>query len=501
MNGLRRRRIPSVAALGMLVFALMLLPVLPAADGGAAALGADADAQAQSLLRVDELSALFRQVARSVKPAVVEVRVIKWVRQLDIEDFLEHFFGSDSPFGFRWEQPRREVRPRRVMAGLGSGVIIDAEAGYILTNFHVVGGADEVEVVLADRRRFQARLVGTDRFTDLAVLKIDADDLSEAPIGDSRQMEVGDWVLAIGSPRGLAQTVTAGIISAKGRLNAANPYQRFIQTDAAINRGNSGGPLVNMRGEVIGINTAISSSSGGNEGIGFAIPSSIFKDITTQLIEQGRVMRGFLGVAVGRVNERLAGRLGLPTTQGALITAVEAGGAADRAGIKAGDFVVSVDGRAVEDPADLVRLVSALRPGSTVPMELYRRGRRLRIDVTIGSRTMPSGESAGPAETDQAAWRLYGLRVVSLTPALARKYGYPRSLEGALISAVAEGSSAEAAQLSTGMVILRVENVSVRSAGDFHAAIARHPQGVRLLVLTPSGMQRFYFLWPGEEAK
>jgi serine protease Do len=269
--------------------------------------------QLAALAKGDTLSPLFVRVATVVKPAVVEVRVTKKVKMQDMPDmgqFFGHFFGGESnPFGMP-QDPGKPTRPQPrefLQRGLGSGVVVDAKNGYILTNYHVVGGADEMQVVLPGGRTLMVEWARTDPMTDLAVVKVEPKDLVDAPLGDSDAMRVGDWVMAIGSPEGLEQTVTTGIVSAKGRVtDHANTYQSFIQTDASINHGNSGGPLVNMKGEVIGINTAIVSQSGGNEGIGFAIPSNMVKSVMNQLIEKGKVTRGYLGVAIQGVDEKLA---------------------------------------------------------------------------------------------------------------------------------------------------------------------------------------------------
>lgn len=299
MNRLARAWIPTTVMLGLVIGAVLLGPFLAGRITYAVEV-AKQEATRQELAELskhDRLSSLFRAVSKVVKPAVVEVRTMKKIEGRYLDPF-RFFEDGDLPFRFRFRRPQRRSPQRRSIPqrGLGSGVIVDAANGYILTNNHVVGGVDKVEVILADGRKFDAQWVRTDPDTDLAVVKIAADRLVEAPLGDSDQTKVGDWVLAIGSPRGLPQTVTAGIISAKGRRTRIDGrmYQDFIQTDAAINRGNSGGPLVNMAGEVIGLNNSIISSSGGNEGIGFAIPSNMIKQIMNQLIDTGEVVRGWL---------------------------------------------------------------------------------------------------------------------------------------------------------------------------------------------------------------
>lgn len=448
----------------------------------------------------DQLSVLFRTVAKVVRPAVVEVHVrtkVQAMPRFDLDDLFRRRFGQELPPNMRRRgpQPRREYfRP-----GLGSGVIVDAEGGYILTNAHVVEKADEVEVVLADRRKFKAEWVRTDPQTDLAVIKIKSDDLIDVPLGDSDEIFVGDWVLAIGSPRGLDQTVTAGIISAKGRTTGlrANAYENFLQTDAAINRGNSGGPLVNMRGEVIGINSQISSASGGSEGIGFAIPSNMVKRIMEQLIQKGKVTRGLLGVRLqGRVSEELARSFSLPSTKGALITGVARGTPAEAAGLKAGDFIVSVAGKAVESSNELRNRIAAVTPGTTVKIEVYREGEKQQFEVTIGEQPEDLlalfGEGAGSPESVGEL----GLKVASMSKELAAKYGYSKALSGVVIVEIDADSEAAKVGLKEGIVILQVRNKAVSTPTEFSEAVeaGKADGGVRLLVTDPRGAQLFTFI-------
>jgi serine protease Do len=363
--------LPSVLAVLLLVCGAVFAPIVAGRIAYAVEQGRHEATREQlaELSKHDQLSALFRAVAKVVKPAVVTVRTIKEIEVREFGDWLP-FGEDDSPFGFRFQMPRRprgEPRRRRMVHGLGSGVIVDAANGYILTNYHVVGDADEVEVILADGKKFDAKSVGTDQLTDIAVLKIAADGLVEAPLGDSDELEVGDWVLAIGSPKGLPQTVTAGIVSAKGRHTRARGqmYQDFIQTDAAINKGNSGGPLVNMRGEVIGLNNFIMTSSGlsGNEGIGFAIPSNMAKNVMAQLIDTGTVVRGYLGVWMRDLTPTAIKALNLPEgTEGVLVSKVIADSPADKAQMKMEDVIVSVNGKQTPDMNQLRNLIASMRP-------------------------------------------------------------------------------------------------------------------------------------------
>ena len=313
------------------------------------------------LKQADQLSALFREVSKAVKPAVVEVRVLQEA------------------------EPEGRRRSRRLENGaIGSGVIVDHKNGYVVTNDHVISGADRITVVLADGRKLVAQWVRSDRMTDLAVIKIEPDKLLDIPLGDSDNMEVGDLVLAVGSPIQLPQTVTSGMISAKGRMyGRSDKYQNYLQTDAAINHGNSGGPLINMDGEIIGINVAIVSPSGTSAGLGLAIPSNMVKRVARQLIEDGKVTRGFIGLAFRAVDQETAKKRKLPHTRGALVIMVAQNGPADTAGIKEGDFILSVDSQTIANSQEFRHIVADISPGTTIPIELYRDGKTMILSVEI----------------------------------------------------------------------------------------------------------------------
>jgi serine protease Do len=448
----------------------------------------------------DPMSRLFVLVAKTVAPSVVEVRVTKRVevqQSAGSGDLLQRFFGGEGglgPFGFQ-PAPRQYIE-----RGLGSGVIVDAAKGYLITNNHVVAGANQVQVVLADGRIVHTDWIRTDPRTDLAVVKVDAGELIAAPLGDSDRMQVGDWVLAFGAPEGLQKTVTAGIISAKGRYTGdGNTYQDFLQTDAAINPGNSGGPLVNMRGQVIGINTAIVSPTGAYAGIGFAIPSDMVKSVMAQLIEKGHVTRGYLGVAIQSVTPGLARSFSLPDTKGALVTEVVPGGPAEKAGLRRGDFITSIDDKTVSGPNDLRNAVAALGPGKTVPIDFYRDGKKQSAEVTIEAQparppiARPSIEEGAPSE------RL-GLQVEPMTRQLARQLGYSSVPRGVAIAQVAPGSVAEAAGLAAGMVITQVGNTEVTTPQEFDRALTDQAGagGYRLRVTDPSGQSIFVYLQTGQ---
>ncbi len=331
---------------------------------------AKADVAKIQLAKFSDTADTFRFVAQSVEPSVVHIDTEQLTAQQRVQ--------TEDEFTF--------LLPRRRSKGQGSGVIISDE-GYIVTNFHVIAGASKVTVNLSDGRSIEsAKIVGYDPLTDLAVIKIDADNLTSAPWGDSESLDVGDWVLAVGSPFGLDHSVTAGIISAKGRRGVVgdNPYQNFLQTDAAVNPGNSGGPLVNLSGEVVGINTAIVGSS--YQGISFAIPSEIARDVVDRLQKEGRVSRGWLGVALQTLSEELAERLGYDSTDGALIAGVIQESPAEKAGLRKDDILVEWNGTSIDDPSMLTLLVAQTDPGTEAELVVVRRGKRIKLRVTTGER-------------------------------------------------------------------------------------------------------------------
>ncbi len=427
-----------------------------------------------------KISKAFAEVAKKAGPAVVFVQVEKVVVRrgpaiqpfpfgspFDFfgEDFFERFFGHRFPRKFR-------------QMGAGSGFIISKD-GYILTNNHVVADADKVKVKLADGREFEAKIVGTDPASDVAVLKINAKNLPVLPLGDSDKIEVGEWVLAIGNPFGLTQTVTVGVISAKGRSGVGiTDYEDFIQTDAAINPGNSGGPLVNLKGEAIGMNTAIFTRSGGYMGIGFAIPINMVKIITKQLIETGKVTRGWLGVVIQDLNEDLAKSFGLEKPEGALVTEVAEDSPAARAGLKSGDVIVEYNGKPVKHVAELRTMVALTPPGTKVKLTVVRHGKRKVLEVTIGSQPQSLALLTGQDEFLQKL----GLEVRPLTPELAEQFGYGVN-EGIIITGVAPESPAALAGLKPGMLIEEVNHQKVRTMKDFAEALAQSKKTGRVLLL------------------
>jgi serine protease Do len=405
------------------------------------------------------------------------------------------------PFPQQPPPQQRQPRQRKYqLRGLGSGVIVDAKNGYILTNNHVVAAAETTEVVLADGRKIKSEWVRTDPQTDLAVVKITAEGLVQVPLGDSDAIEVGQWVLAMGSPEGLPQTVTAGIISAKGRYNLGPSvtYQDLIQTDASVNRGNSGGPLVNMLGEVIGLNNMILTSSqfGGNEGISFAIPSNMAKVVMDQLIETGKVVRGYLGVKIQDLTPAQARNMGLPEdTKGAAVAEVVPDSPAAKAGIKAEDIITSVDGMETANVNALRNLVASVEPGKEVDVTVYRDGQEKTLKVKIEEQPKEMGMGQTPFGT-KGKGSAIGLEVANFTPALAQQYGYSEDTKGVVITEVQEDSAAAGAGLEPGMTITSVQGQDVRTVEEFTKVLDQVEKGslVRMRVNDSSGNARLVFL-------
>ena len=417
----------------------------------------------------------FTDLVDLVGPAVVNIRTLERSRtpaqgNTQDEQMLEFFrrFGIPVPPNLPRQQ-RPERGDEDVPRGVGSGFIVSSD-GFVMTNAHVVDGADEVIVTLTDKREFKARIVGADKRTDVAVVKIEATGLPSVKMGDINRVRVGEWVMAIGSPFGLENTVTAGIVSAKQR--DTGDYLPFIQTDVAINPGNSGGPLINMRGEVIGINSQIYSRSGGFQGISFAIPIDEAIRVSEQLRATGRVTRGRIGVQIDQVSKEVAEAIGLGRPQGALVRGVEAGAPADKAGIEAGDIILKFDGRNIEKSSDLPRLVGNAKPGSRATVTLFRRGAQRELQVTVAeleqerptrrsSSAEPRPPSAGPAQT-------LGLGVADLSDAQKREL----KLRGGVRVEVAEGAAARAG-LREGDVIVAIGNVEIANQREFEQTISR----------------------------
>ncbi|MDY0329643.1 MAG: DegQ family serine endoprotease [Thiomonas sp.] len=442
----------------------------------------------------------FTGLVEKAGPSVVNIRTFKKVPvgsgdQMDEQtrELLRRFFGvpipaPDQPKGGKnGPQDEEEERP----TGVGSGFVISPD-GYIMTNAHVVDGADEIMVTLTDKREFKAKLIGADKRTDVALVKIDAKQpLPAVRIGDSSRVKVGEWVVAIGSPFGLENTVTAGIVSAKGR--DTGDYTPFIQTDVAVNPGNSGGPLIDMRGNVIGINSQIYSRTGGFMGISFAIPIDEAMRVVEQLKKQGYVVRGKIGVQIDNVSRDLAESLGLGQARGALVRVVEKDGPADKAGVQVGDIVTRFNGKPVERANDLPRLVGETKPDTTVPMQVLRMGKSLTLNVTVGEWVMDRKPGAKPAEEQKpepvSKANALGVRVIDLNEAQKRQLGVS---SGVLVEAVRESAARDG--LRVGDVVLAVGNTAVNSAAQFNAISAQLPPGKQVAVLVRRGDSGLYIL-------
>jgi serine protease Do len=421
----------------------------------------------------------FARVAEAIKPAVININTYGRPGSLGRTPF-EEFFGDEFFKRFFGDMPERI--PQR---SLGSGVIVDP-AGIALTNAHVVERASEIEVITLDGRKHRARVIGRDPKTDLAVLKLDDGKatFASARLGDSDKIQVGDWVLAIGSPFGLQATVTAGIISAKARQIGQGPFDDFLQTDAAINPGNSGGPLVNMSGEVVGINTAIVA---GGTGIGFAIPANMARKIYTELVVKGKVSRGWLGVTIQPLSPDLASSFGAPDSKGVLIADVMPSSPAARAGLEAGDILLEFDGKRTEGPADLQRAVGLTPPGSTVRVKIWRD----HAEKTLTLRIADAPADGEVAIQSGRGGDLLGLEVRPITPERSRQLRL-RSTEGVIVARVQEGSSAAEAGVQPGDVIREINRQRVRGLSDFDRLTRGLKEGDRLTVLLQRGVMSLY---------
>ena len=449
----------------------------------------------------------FTDLVDKVGPAVVNIRTTEKSRAMqpgvqgspedeEMQEFFRRFFGQPVP-------PRQGPTPRgrrpapqeeqQVPRGVGSGFIISAD-GFVLTNAHVVEGADEVFVTLTDKREFKAKIIGSDRRTDVALVKIEGNNLPRLTMGDSSKLRVGEWVIAIGSPFGLENTVTAGIISANSR--DTGDYLPLIQTDVAVNPGNSGGPLINMRGEVIGINSQIYSRSGGYMGISFAVPIDEAMRVAQQLKTIGRVVRGRIGVQIGEVTKEVAESLGLPRAQGALVARVEPGSPAEKAGLEAGDIITQFNGTTIEKSGDLPRLVGNTKPGSNSTVTVLRKGSKRDLPVTVAE--MEPDQTARKDEKkpkqDQTLNAL-GLAVADLTEAQKREL----RMDGGVIVELADGPAGRAG-LQPGDVIMRLNNTDIKDARQFNALVAKlDPKRNALLLVRRGESSQFVPLRPSPQ--
>ena len=429
----------------------------------------------------------FVDLAKKLTPSVVNIRTAKVIKQKPralrpriqspFDNFFEDFFGQFD------QMPQQRQRREQ---SLGTGFIISTD-GYIITNNHVVNGADEVQVKLSDGRELKGEIKGTDEKLDLALIKIsDRNPLPSTELGDSDSLEVGEWVMAIGNPFGLAQTVTAGIVSAKGRVIGSGPYDDFIQTDASINPGNSGGPLFNAQGKVVGINTAIIA---GGQGIGFAIPVNMAKGIVTQLRDSGKVTRGYLGIRFQPLTADLARSFGLDSEKGALIANVDKDTPAEKAGLKAGDVILEYDGRPIAESNELPRLVATTPIEKNVRMVVFRDGKKQDVYVVVGK--LKDGDTA-PAGGGNENEKL-GVTVQELTKELAAKLGIKDAKSGLVITDVKQGSPADDAGITAGSIIVEISGQRPETVDAFSGIVAKLPKGsvVRLLLKRPDGSMHF----------
>jgi serine protease Do len=425
----------------------------------------------------------FSKLAEKLKPAVVNISTTVVVKQ------QPSFRGRPSPYGERdpfrefWEKFYGGEMPREFETrSLGSGVIINKE-GYIVTNNHVVENAKEITVTLQNEKDYRADVVGRDKKTDLALIKIEtAEDLPVAPLGDSDKLGVGEWVMAIGNPFGLAETVTAGIVSAKGRVIGAGPYDDFIQTDASINPGNSGGPLFNFWGEVVGINTAIIAAG---QGIGFAIPINLAKEILPQLKEKGRVTRGWFGVGIQGVTSQLAESFGLKEKKGALVSQVFKDGPAQKAGIKQGDIILEFDGKEIGNFGDLPRIVASTPVGKTVTIKVFRKGQIISLQATVAEMEEKIEVAKAPSR------KPFGITVQNITPEIARSLGLEGE-KGVVVTGVEPGSPAAKAGIRRGDVIHEVNRKPIKDAEDFGQAVETAGDEENILFLIRRGESNLF---------
>ena len=421
------------------------------------------------------LPSSFADLVEKASPSVVNIGVIKVVKGKQVMPF-----GPDDPFHDFFEKYFGDKMPgNRRQGGLGTGFIIDKN-GYILTNNHVIDEADEIKVKLANDKEYDAVIVGRDPKTDLALIKIQPDEpIVPLPLGNSESLKVGDWVLAIGNPYGLGNTVTSGIVSAKYRRIGAGAYDNFIQTDASINPGNSGGPLLNMDGEVVGINTAIFSRTGGSVGIGFAIPSNMAKDLLPQL-KDGKVIRGWLGVVVQEITPELKEALSLKDTKGALVSSVSPGGPAEKAGIQRGDVVATFDGTPIKEMGDLPYVVASTPVGKTVEVEVIRKGKKTTIEVKIAQ--LQESEEGVLASKEEASGPDLGLALQDVTPDIASGLGLSQA-KGVVIARVNPYSPAAEAGLRSGDLIVELDGKAVESVADANKILANFNAGDTVLFL------------------
>lgn len=440
--------------------------------------------------QMEETSRAFSEIVKSVSPAVVNISSTKVIKKqpTPFDEFFDFLYPFPDGRGKKWKEQ-----------SLGSGVIVSPD-GYIVTNNHVVEQADEIKVILIDKKSFKAKVVGADPKTDIAIIKIDTKGLPVLPWGDSEKLQVGEFVLAIGNPFGLSHTVTMGIISAVGRADVGiTDYENFIQTDAAINPGNSGGPLVNIKGELIGINTAIFSKTGGYQGIGFTVPSNMVRIVMDQLIKQGKVTRGWLGITIQELTPEIAQKFGLKQSEGALVSDVAKGSPAHRAGIARGDIILEFNGKRVRDVATLRNMVAQSKIGAHVDIKVLRRDREISLKATIMELPAEMGEvvPSSSHSMDMSDNALSGITVMDINAAIAKQIGIDKDEKGVVIVKIEHGSSAEDVGIRKGDVIQEIDRQRINGLNDFNRAASKiRPDDTVLLFVNRSGRKFYVALQP-----
>jgi serine protease Do len=442
----------------------------------------DSKISQQSIDILTQIGQATAEIAEAVKPAIVNISTTRTIKiQGNTNPFL------DDPFFRRFFGDQFRAPKERKTASLGSGVIVDSK-GYILTANHVIQGAEEINVTLSDKREFKGKIVGNDAMTDIGIIKIDADNLPTIKWGDSDKLKVAETVLAIGSPYGLSQTVTTGIVSAVGRANVGiADYEDFIQTDAAINPGNSGGALVNVRGELVGINTAIFSTSGGYQGIGFAIPTNMAKTVMDSLIKKGKVIRGWFGVTIQPLTPELAKQFDLTGEKGALVGDVIEGSPAEKAGLQRGDVIIEYDGKKIEEPYQLRNMVANTTPGQEVELKIIRENKTETKKVTISE--LPA-EMQKPSKSEYNNL-LRGVTVQDFTPEIYNKLNLPKKLKGVIVSDIDEDSPATMV-LKEGDVLQEINRQRINNVRDYENTAAKIKPGENILLLVFRGSSSLY---------
>jgi serine protease Do len=459
----------------------------------------------KEMMEAKEVSNAIADVAAEVKPAVVNIKVVRktsassnteeWFENSPFGgEFFRHFFNtprSEERFHMPGKE-RHNFRPHEFrQSGAGSGVVVDAN-GHILTNNHVVDGANQITVRTSDGKEYDAKVIGTDPRTDLAVIRVEKASLPQAQLGDSNAIRVGETVIAIGNPFGLEETVTSGIVSAKGRSNLRiAEYEDWIQTDAAINPGNSGGPLVDLDGKVVGINSAIFSGSGANEGIGFAVPINMARSVMDQIIEHGKVTRSYMGVMIQPLSAELAESFGLKDTHGALVGEVKPNSPAAQAGFQTGDIVRRYDGKEIMDAGQLKLMVASTPPGKSVEVEVMRN--RQPTTLTVKPAEQPEDMVAAATGGKEATTESWGLTVQALTPEIAKELGYEGDT-GVVITEVEPGTLAAEAGLQQGNLIVQVNHHKIASLADFNKEMSATAKNQKALLLVKSGKEGTRFV-------